>query len=85
LTDFPGSSQLGVDSFAVQHPDSSGLPEYAGIRGLIYPGVDVVMFYFNIGCRDSLENLQTYWMDEMRHYAPEKKFVVVGYQKDQRA
>jgi small GTP-binding protein len=78
------ASPVGVDSVIIQISDTSGMSDYDRLRPLAYPKVDFFMVCFNIGCRDSLENLYDTWMPELAHYVPGKQFAIVGCQKDQR-
>ena len=64
--------------------DTSGLEEYDGMRPICYLQTDVFLFVFNVASRDSLDELKTKWLPEVRAVCPNAPLVLVGTKSDLR-
>ncbi|KAH0534004.1 hypothetical protein FGG08_007389 [Glutinoglossum americanum] len=64
--------------------DTAGLEEYDLLRPLSYPGADVVVICFSIGCRRSLGEVTERWLPEHQSFAPALPFILAGLKSDLR-
>ncbi|KAJ3043973.1 GTP-binding protein Rho1 [Rhizophlyctis rosea] len=64
--------------------DTAGQEEYSRLRPLSYNDADVFMVCFSIECRDSLDNVVSQWIPELRHHAPHIPILLVGLKADLR-
>ncbi|KAJ3279961.1 GTP-binding protein Rho1 [Blyttiomyces sp. JEL0837] len=65
--------------------DTAGQEDYNRLRPLSYSGADVIIVCYSIGAPDSLENVETQWVQELGHYCPNLPIVLVGCKKDLRS
>ncbi|KAJ1558177.1 GTP-binding protein Rho1 [Cladochytrium tenue] len=64
--------------------DTAGQEDYNRLRPLSYPGSDVIIVCFAISSPDSLDNVESQWVNEIRHYCGPIPIVLVGCKKDLR-
>lgn len=57
---------------------------YPRLRVLSYPGIDVFVVCFSLVSPTSLQNVESQWVPEIRHHAPDVPFVLVGTKQDLR-
>ncbi|KAJ8321714.1 LOW QUALITY PROTEIN: hypothetical protein KUTeg_000185 [Tegillarca granosa] len=58
------------DSVELALWDTAGQDDYDRLRPLSYPNTDVILMCFSVDSPDSLENVQTKWTPEVRHFCP---------------
>ena len=64
--------------------DTAGQDDYDRLRPLSYPGTDVFLVCYSTVNPDSLANVRSKWLPEIKHYAPDSKIVLVGTKADMR-
>ncbi|WAQ94420.1 RND3-like protein [Mya arenaria] len=64
--------------------DTSGDSGYDRVRPVSYTGADLVLACFSIGNPDSLHNIVTKWLPEIREHCPNAPIIVVGCGNDMR-
>lgn len=64
--------------------DTAGQDDYDRLRPLSYPNTDVILMCFSVDSPDSLENVQTKWTPEVRHFCPKVPIILVGNKIDLR-
>lgn len=64
--------------------DTAGQEGYDRLRLLSYPQTDVVILCFSICSKDSLANIATKWLPEVKEHCPNKAIFLVGTKKDKR-
>jgi len=64
--------------------DVSGTEDYARLRPLSYPGVNVVLMCFGIDAPDGFLNITHTWTKEARHFVSNIPFVLVGCRSELR-
>uniref|UniRef100_A0A7N4PX12 Ras homolog family member A n=1 Tax=Sarcophilus harrisii TaxID=9305 RepID=A0A7N4PX12_SARHA len=64
--------------------DTAGQEDYHRLRPLSYPDTNVVLTCFSIDSSDSLDNVQTKWIPEVKHFCPNVPIILVGNKKDLR-
>ena len=64
--------------------DTAGQEDYDRERPLVYPNTDVFLVCFNLVSGDSLENVRTKWVPELRSHEPDVPWILVGCQMDKR-
>lgn len=62
-----------------------GQEDYDRLRPLSYPETHVVLVCFSIDSPESLENVRTKWIDEVRHYCEGLPIILVGCKSDLRS
>ncbi|EJW04046.1 small GTP-binding protein domain [Edhazardia aedis USNM 41457] len=62
--------------------DTAGQEEYDGVRPLAYQDTDLVFLCFTIEKKDSLENIASKWVPEVRNYSPKSVCFLVGMKAD---
>lgn len=62
--------------------DTAGQEDYARLRSLSYPNTDVILITYSLICPTTLENVKTEWIPEVKHFCPDKPYVLVGTKKD---
>ncbi|KAI9332016.1 GTP-binding protein rho1 [Zopfochytrium polystomum] len=65
--------------------DTAGQEDYNRLRPLSYPGSDVIIVCFSIASPDSLDNVESQWVGEIRHYCGPTPIILVGCKKDLRS
>lgn len=65
--------------------DTAGQEEYDRLRPLSYCETDVVIICFGVDMKDSLENIDTKWITEVRHYCPNDPIILCGLKTDLRS
>ncbi len=58
--------------------------DFAHLRPLCYPQLDVAVICFSVADRDSYENVKTKWIKEIRRHCPGVPVIIVGTQVDRR-
>ncbi|KAK7208156.1 small GTPase superfamily [Myxozyma melibiosi] len=76
-----------VDGTAVQLSlwDTAGQEEFDRLRSLSYSDTHTIMLCFSIDSSDSLENVQTKWIQEIAEHCPGVKLVLVALKCDLRS
>ena len=64
--------------------DTAGQDDFAHLRPLCYPKVDVILVCFSVVNKKSFENVKSKWLQELKRQCPTKPFVLVGTQVDKR-
>ncbi|KAH8828699.1 small GTPase Cdc42 [Flagelloscypha sp. PMI_526] len=64
--------------------DTYGSEDYDRLRPLSYIGANVMLICFSIASPASLNNVETKWIQEVRHHLPDVPVVLVGCQTDLR-
>lgn len=64
--------------------DTSGDPGYDRVRPVSYTDADLVLACFSIGNPESLHNIATKWLPEIRKNCPTQPIIVVGCGTDMR-
>lgn len=64
--------------------DTAGQEEYEGLRLLSYPGTHVFLLAFSVVMPDTMKNLESKWLPEVRQSTPTSAFLIVGTQIDLR-
>ncbi|KAI9207484.1 Rho GTPase Rho1 [Polychytrium aggregatum] len=79
-------THLTVDGRAVELAlwDTAGQEDYDRLRPLSYPDSHVILVCFAIDSPDSLENVASKWISEVRHFCPGLPVILVGCKKDLR-
>lgn len=78
------SAQLAVDGrpLTLSLWDTAGQEDYDRLRPLSYPQTDVFLLCFSLINKDSLTNVTSRWLPEIRYHAPDAKIVLVGTKSD---
>lgn len=64
--------------------DDAGAQEYDRLRPLGYPGTDIFLICYSIGCPSSFYNIESVWVPEIQHYCPNAAYFIVGLKEDLR-
>ncbi|CAH8449179.1 unnamed protein product [Schistosoma guineensis] len=64
--------------------DTAGQEDYDRLRPLSYPDTNVVVLCFSVDNPDSLDNISTKWMPEIRNFLPNIPVILVANKKDLR-
>ena len=64
--------------------DTAGQEDYDRLRPLSYPQTDVFLLCFAVSEPSSFENIRSKWYKEIKHYAPNTPFIIVGTKTDLR-
>ncbi|KAJ3345497.1 GTP-binding protein Rho1, partial [Entophlyctis luteolus] len=64
--------------------DTAGQEDYDRLRPLSYTDADVVLIAFAVDSRQTLDNILTKWIGEVRHYAPGVPTILVACKTDMR-
>ncbi|KAI8371111.1 small GTPase superfamily [Blakeslea trispora] len=64
--------------------DTAGQEEFDRIRSLSYDGAHVIVICYSVENRDSLENIPSRWIEEIRENAPFAKVILVALKCDLR-
>ncbi|KAM0753379.1 GTP-binding protein rhoA [Meredithblackwellia eburnea MCA 4105] len=64
--------------------DTAGQEDFDRLRPLSYHDTDVIMICFGIDSPDSLDNVLTKWIAEVRHHCGKIPIILVGCKKDVR-
>jgi cell division control protein 42 len=73
---------VGGDVITLRMFDLSGAKEGADFRREIIKNCDVTILCYSLTSLDSLENIEKYWIEEIRANNPEIPTVLVGTQSD---
>jgi Ras homolog gene family, member A len=71
-------TRLGDFSVALKLEDLSGQEDYDRLRLLGYIGSDVLLLGFTFGVREELDEIESKWCPEARHFCPDKPIILVG-------
>jgi small GTP-binding protein len=71
--------------YNVQLWDTAGQEGLEAVRTLSYPNTNVFLMCFSIGDRTTYENVKHMWVPEIRQYAKNPVFLLVGTKADLRA
>mmetsp|Transcript_63522 Transcript_63522/g.169963 ORF Transcript_63522/g.169963 Transcript_63522/m.169963 type:complete len:195 (+) Transcript_63522:84-668(+) len=64
--------------------DTAGQEDYDRLRPLSYPNTDVFLVAFSLVSPTSLENVESKWVPELKHHAPNAPIILVGTKSDLR-
>jgi small GTP-binding protein len=64
--------------------DTAGQECYSKLRHLSYPQTDVFVVCFSLVNPNSLENVQSTWIPELKHNSPNTPYILVGMKRDLR-
>ncbi|XP_073982527.1 ras-like GTP-binding protein rhoA [Rhodnius prolixus] len=64
--------------------DTPGQEDCSRSRAHVYPETDVILISFSLVLHDSLENVPSSWVSEVRHFCPNVPIILVGCKKDLR-
>lgn len=64
--------------------DTAGQRDFDKIRPLSYPDTDVFVICFSLVDPVSLENVETAWVPEIKHYSPGVPYILIGLKSDLR-
>lgn len=64
--------------------DTAVQQDYDKIRPLSYQGIDVVLFCFAIDNSESLTNIESKWLKEIKKHCPSTTYMLVGLKEDLR-
>lgn len=64
--------------------DTSGDPSYGRVRPLSYTDTDLILACFSIGNPESLHNIVSKWLPEIREHCPTQPIIIVGCGTDMR-
>ncbi|KAK8888236.1 hypothetical protein M9Y10_039300 [Tritrichomonas musculus] len=80
------STNIMVNDTAVnlQLWDSAGQEDYKRIRHLTYPETDVIILCFSLVSPSSLQNIESFWMPEIKEHCPNVPYILVGLKSDLR-
>ncbi|KAL7672573.1 hypothetical protein ACOME3_007458 [Neoechinorhynchus agilis] len=62
--------------------DTAGQEDYDRLRPLSYPQTDVFIVCFSLVSALSLQNVQSKWIPELRHYCPNTPIILCGTKLD---
>jgi len=64
--------------------DTAGPEEYDKLRPLSYPGANIFIIMFSVLSPASLSNVETKWIQEVRHHCPNVPILLIGSKIDLR-
>ncbi|KAJ6255020.1 hypothetical protein M0813_11806 [Anaeramoeba flamelloides] len=64
--------------------NTAGQEDYDRLRPLSYPGTDVFVVCFSLVSKTSFKNINSKWIQEIKHYCPDTPIVLVGTKLDLR-
>ncbi|ORX90984.1 hypothetical protein K493DRAFT_54440 [Basidiobolus meristosporus CBS 931.73] len=78
--------EISIDRKTVEFSlwDTAGQEDFDRLRTLSYSDTHVILLCFSVESRDSLENIEAKWLDEILEYAPGVKIVLVALKCDLR-
>ncbi|ELR24614.1 Ras subfamily protein [Acanthamoeba castellanii str. Neff] len=62
--------------------DTAGSADYDQLRPLGYGGADIFLLCYSVVDPQSLQNLRSRWLPEVRRHCPNEPFILVGCKKD---
>jgi len=62
--------------------DTAGQEGFARLRPLSYRAADVVLIAFSLNNMDSLDNVESYWLPEVKEHCPKVPIVIVATKAD---
>ncbi|KWU46718.1 hypothetical protein RHOSPDRAFT_4164, partial [Rhodotorula sp. JG-1b] len=75
-----------VDGTAIELAlwDTAGQEDFDRLRALSYADTNIVLLCYSVDQPTSLDNIETKWIDEIRHYCPGVKLALVALKCDLR-
>lgn len=64
--------------------DTAGQDDYKKMRPLSYPDTDVFLICFSLVDPDTLENVESMWVPEIKQHCPNAPYILVGLKSDLR-
>lgn len=64
--------------------DTAGQEEYERLRPYAYSNADIILIGFAVNDKESLENTETKWIEEVIRYCPSARVILVGLKNDLR-
>ena len=65
--------------------DTAGQEEYDRLRPLSYANSDGLLVAFSVDSRESMANIKDKWMQEINHYRPDAKVIIVATNIERRS
>ncbi|KAK8884900.1 hypothetical protein M9Y10_044023 [Tritrichomonas musculus] len=81
---YTGTIDVDGETVSLQLWDTAGQEDYRRIRPNFYPNTDVFLICFSLVSYDSLENVNSIWIPEIKNYCPDVPIVLVGLKSDLR-
>lgn len=72
------------EQIKLQPWDTPGSQDYSALRSLSYPSSDIIIFCFSLVDPKSLDNIEKYWIPEVKKERPGKPYIIVGLKSDLR-
>lgn len=82
--DYSANIKVGDEIVSIGLWDTAGQEDYDRLRPLSYPGTDIFLLCFSVTSRTSMENIESKWMPEIKHYVHDAQYFVVGTKSDLR-
>lgn len=64
--------------------DTAGQEDYDRLRPMSYPQTNIFLVCYSVDSKTSLQNVETKWFPEIRHYCPETPIILVATKTDLR-
>ena len=74
--------QLGRHEAELHLFDTAGQEDFGRLRRVMYFGADICLLCFAIDNPDSMANIKTQWMPEIKEECPKGKVILVGTKSD---
>ncbi|XP_021575073.1 rho-related GTP-binding protein RhoQ [Carlito syrichta] len=84
VTPFHISVTVGGKQYLLGLYDTAGQEDYDRLRPLSYPMTDVFLICFSVVNPASFQNVKEEWVPELKEYAPNVPFLLIGTQIDLR-
>ena len=81
---YSGNVEVDGETVTLQLWDTAGQEDYKRIRPNFYPNTDVFLVCFSLVSQDTLENVNSIWVPEIKNYCPDAPLVLVGLKSDLR-
>lgn len=75
---------IGNTAVSLQIWDVAGQDDYEKLRRLTYPQTDVFIICFSLVLPDSLSNVESIWVPEIKDHCPNAPYILVGTKSDLR-
>jgi len=82
---FTTSLQVDKEKINLSLWDTAGSEDYDNLRLLVYPKTDIIILCINLADKNTLINVSSTWIPEIKKYCDDKPIILVGTQKDRRA
>lgn len=68
----------------IQPWDTAGSEDYSMLRTLSYPDAKIIILCFSLADPKSLENIESYWIPEVKRERPNTPYIILGLKSDLR-